>query len=380
MASDNAAYHNTGLSDTYSLNPFSHFDGLGMSNRYLTSEPLEKNEHMIGILHNIGLGMEPHPTIPTKHFNGQLIQQAIQEPHVPLCPIPSNGSIKMVNVTEAFWIVNTIAESQIISVFQILLGIGTIIGNPLVISSVFVLPKKERGLHKYTKASLAFADFLSGIATIAIALLDHISFCGTASHTLCMIVTALVEIFLTISFYHLCFMSFFRCRAIASPMRYKELNGKRLNIALMWLWGFPFLIIPLLFLHKPIPNIEQHDMDILIFIMRYCANSWLPYIITITFTLVLYIIYRTQSGAPQYPGEPNEVARKREKENHRIVRTICLVVVGYSITCLPYLSFTGYVLYRVLKTPELCCPCQMFNNIQGTLCLTNGITDILVYR
>ena len=142
-----------------------------------------------------------------------------QGPHVPLCPIPSNSSIKMINVTQAFWMVDTISETQMISVFQIILGVGTIIGNPLVISSVFALPKKERGLHKYAKASLAFADFLSGNATIAIALLDHMSFCGTASHTLCMIVTALVEIFLTISFYHLCFMSFFRCRAIASPMR-----------------------------------------------------------------------------------------------------------------------------------------------------------------
>ena len=50
----------------------------------------------------------------------------------------------------------------IYAIVQCVLGVVTILGNMLVIASVYSVPKIERGLHKHGKASLAAADLLTG--------------------------------------------------------------------------------------------------------------------------------------------------------------------------------------------------------------------------
>ena len=55
--------------------------------------------------------------------------------HVPLCPIPFNMSADLLDISEAFWTVQTLSETETLASIQLLFGIVTILGNPFVISS-----------------------------------------------------------------------------------------------------------------------------------------------------------------------------------------------------------------------------------------------------
>ena len=106
-----------------------------------------------------------------------------------------------------------------------------------------------------------------------------------------------------------------------------------------------------------------------------CAS--VPYILTLAALLCMYVALKTH-GKRRFSGGqmPSVYVTQVEKDNARITRTIAFVVIGYSVTCLPYMVILGQQLAGTLHNIPGRPQCKTW---QATMMLASGIIDVVVY-
>ena len=103
-----------------------------------------------------------------------------------------------------------------------------------------------------------------------------------------------------------------------------------------------------------------------------------PFMATILSTLRMFITYKRQQQHHQ-EALPDNIIQQKQAEERKLVQTICFIVIGYAICCLPFMVYVARTSYLVSRGNTLLRMFSMTRNTQGTLMLSNGIVDILVY-
>ena len=99
--------------------------------------------------------------------------------------------------------------------------------------------------------------------------------------------------------------------------------------------------------------------------------------LTITSTGVMSFQYYRMSGAKNWSKNRTSAVfdRKRQKKDPKFVKMITMIVCGYTLTCLPYIVQLVIFVFRNLRVDftgiTFTCP--------GTIMVTNGIVDVLIY-
>lgn len=279
------------------------------------------------------------------------------------CYDPTENGTRELHPTENIWFVDDGFYAWIYAIVQSTLGIVTIIGNLLVIGSVYSIPKIERGLHQYGKASLATADLLLGVTIICRTAWEIITSCPLPKYFVdFMWFKAALTILMCVSFLHLTMLSMFRYRAITQPFQQAKICYKKCIQILTALWfGSTAAACIILSMGTMAPAIVILGV--------------IPYLLTIGSTFAMYCAYRRKSYS-QYDGPmPQCVMLQLKEENLKIVKTLCSVVFGYSLTYVPFLVYVSQRLVDRSYMKSFC----IIKNFQATLMLSNGIVDVIVY-
>jgi len=278
--------------------------------------------------------------------------------------------------SDQIWIISDGYYAWVYSLLQLIIGIITVIGNLFVICSIFAIPKRHRLHHKHSKPSLALADFCLGSTLTFESIVDMSFDCPLPKYRKNPVTQYLILIFMTISYYHLTFMSICRYKAVSNPFTQAKTTRKKIIGQLASLWICPVLIHALMF------GLQEYivDLQLLRFIVlgKFMLGSFFPFIATVSSALVMYLSYRWQPGALEDP-MPETLKKMLNDDHANVVKTICFVVIGYSLTCIPYLIFWGQITLHFWQHNQ-CCPYSVVKNFQGTLMATNGIVDVIVYN
>lgn len=278
--------------------------------------------------------------------------------------------------TDQIWLVADGYYAWIYSLLQLIIGVITMIGNMLVIFSIFSIPKRHRLHHKYSKASLAFADFCLGCTVTFEGILDMTSDCPLPNYRKNPATQYLILIFMTVSYYHLTFMSVCRYKAVVNPFDQAKTTRRTIFLQLASLWiGTIIVHIAMYVLQE---YMQGYNLVRYAVLGKFLLGSFFPFIATVSAALVMYLSFRWQPGALEDP-MPEALKKMLNDDHANVVKTICFVVIGYSITCIPYLIFWGQVTLHFWQHHH-CCPYSIVKNFQGTLMTTNGIVDIIVYN
>ena len=128
-----------------------------------------------------------------------------------------------------------------------------------------------------------------------------------------------------------------------------------ISIAIVWILGAP-----------PASVYEFSEMSYAHGFVLIIYGSVTPYIITITTTIAMCVIYsRNQINIP-------ETVVTRMENHGKFIKMICLMLIGYSVTCLP---FTIWLL--VTKRPGVAS--SSMHDILLSLLAANGLVDVIVY-
>ena len=285
---------------------------------------------------------------------------------------------KLVNSTsnmtsgDMFWIVNDDFYIRVYALLQLIIGILTVVGNIVVVLYVYSEPKRRRKFHKYTKASLAVADIFFGVTIIASSVIEILIPCHKSST----LFRFLLGMFLVLSYFHLTFMSLYRCHAVKCPENHASITKKKFFTGLVAVWIVSVLLNIIVVICHFFNNGKSDDFAGL-YLLRMILFTAVPYLITVVSTLCLLFSWRNRKQASY--GQSRQWTQTNHDENVSLIKTICFVVLGYSITCIPNIIFSIQISIEIMRF-QRCCPYSIRHNFQTTLMMTNGLVDIIVYN
>ena len=292
------------------------------------------------------------------------------------------------------------------SVLHLIIGVLAVVGNSLVIS--FFCTRKKRTLNGKVEVqlSLAFVDLMTGVSMIV----SQVGRNLTRNNVFFMLGKALAPL-ITVSLYHLSLLGIIGYYAISNPIRYMmSLSKCKLTkfCILVWLTGIPTVFFSIF------SNIDYSNINLIIINLQNVTNTTeallvlfgyhlysvlLPFFATVISTVLMTKAYFNDKVRKQNGGEDGFIINKRERNlelkslksqrnrnrknprhNRRnFVKMTTLMVVGYSITCLPI--FVGSVVS--ILTPfdghEAKILLWLMNSIFLPLAYGNSLVTIVVY-
>lgn len=261
-------------------------------------------------------------------------------------------------------------KSRVVAPFLLMIGILSVIGNSLIISSVYSVDKRYRRQSMHIKASLAVADIISALAMIA----GGVYMLYTGLHLAYpwhQIYIVTQTTFLGISFFHLTFLSLWNCFSIALPNFGSRKLKCFLGIAAVWLVG----IIGMAILNYNMWLVYVDEMYV--YNLYWTVLSLyliVPYCVTILCAVALYVVYRKKYLRV---ATFHDKDIQSERQHSMIVRTISFIVLGYSVVCLPMIIW--FITDSCLNSGYNIIYGYIYINAPGTILMTNGIIDVAVY-
>ena len=274
----------------------------------------------------------------------------------------------------------------------------TILGNIFVIMFFCAMKKDQQNERTRIKLSMAYADLIGGFLLIV-----YIIFRFTANESIAMIPLCVDYYLFSVSLYHLSYLTFLGEHAIKNPIGYTsfDIDSKSSMYYRAAVWILPILPPALVYLCASLFSAITSGVDAtnnntpsVLPILYYCTFFILPYAITLYRTLRMYQAYhRNQYGTEcrsnedaantQVEHDSFEVARSfvlrtQDKAIHRkFIKMISLIIIGYSITCLPNLIFVSPRTDYQNENDVL------INNLAAiitlSLQLSVGLIDVIVY-
>ena len=308
-------------------------------------------------------------------------------PDFKFCIDPENFTTSNETESTLIGLVWHVKDANVIKVYaaiQCSLGIISVLGNCLVISYVHnaTKPKHSRkrhqnNFHKYTRGSLAFADILSGVTLVIGAVLEFYSPCKPPEYAqgLDLILMIMQVPFLVNSFYHLTFMSIQRYQAIINPLEQMQTSKRKYFTFLSSTWCAAFVTSGFLVWASYGFQTCYNKQHFYLFFALHIVCIIVPYVVTLVSTLTMYFAFCKALDMHI----AHLMVQERKEQNRKFVRTICYIVLGYSFSCCPYMI---YILLRSnhrLHHMYQLTPFSPTRNVQGTLMLSNGIVDVVVY-
>lgn len=268
---------------------------------------------------------------------------------------------------------------QIYQSIQVVLAVLAIIMNTLVITYGQSRRPADRCDFTKVKCSLAFAGILSGVLVLMSAFVARLKLVQYDQ------IMKLIVPFITVSFNHLAYMAFMRFNAINNPFRHHRHSLLKSDImrklVLLWVISLSiglFYPIGLLFFH----DVTTKDKNITLVLVSFISCRVLPYLITMVLTLMMYVAYKYQKH--QHRGcLPARAIQERQRLDTRLTTSIIWIVVGYTVTNIPFnVFFIKLLSDHFQKIEPICtttCPNFIIRNAQGTLQMSIGIVDVFVY-
>lgn len=290
----------------------------------------------------------------------------------------SNNMTKIGNVSEI------ITSSSALDVFLLVLKsiamtfimCGAVVGNLLVIVSVFKFEKLRSMKTNFFIVSLAFADLLVAILVMPFNASMEISGKWVFGRTMCDIFNANDVLFSTASILHLCCISVDRYLAIMHPFKYEvQMTKTRLGIMLATTWISSILIsyIPIHSqLYTTKATIQDPDQCLFVVNRLYAAVSssvsfWIPCTIMVFVYIKIYLTARKQekhirsASICSYDSNSNNgdsllngrrqsrefSERKRFRREHKAAKTLGIIMGAFILCFLPF--FSWYVITSMCR-------------------------------
>lgn len=267
---------------------------------------------------------------------------------------------------------------------QFALGVCSVMSNPFVIGSVYAVDKSRRTSHMHLKCSLAVADLLSGLLLVFAGIADYTSPCQPPSLSMTYdYIMSFQMPLLTTSFYHLTYMAVCRFNAVGRPFNQPSISNRKTVYILLLVWALSLgtgLVYPVYTSVDPTSNDSNY---VTVFFITFLISWAIPYLATVMSTVLMLVSYKYHSYAVR-GSIPGIMLQQRRNDERCLIRTIFIIVLGYSFTCGPCM---GYILkllidhFRgalLLCRPEIC-RYSLVRNLHSTIQHSNPIVDVLVY-
>lgn len=161
-----------------------------------------------------------------------------------------------------------------------------------------------------------------------------------------------------------------------------------------WLTALPLCYV--YFLPEPLNEEDYFRMRKIIGISEYCYSYIIPYLITVVSTLLMFMAYSKdkfrkqgsrEGGGRAYvivrgnrSGNSDEKVAKRKAQQHRqFVKIVSLIVLGYSISCLPEMIVTLLMFYVPVNTEGFMTLILLEECVAMPLLLSNALVNVFVY-
>ena len=163
--------------------------------------------------------------------------------------------------------------------------------------------------------------------------------------------------------------------------------------------------IPLLYVYF-VPRVEVNDKrdgyfvenstSKIIQIAEHCYIFIMPYLTTVISTLLMFLAYSKDKFRKQGSREGSErtyiivkgnrsdnldkkFCKKKVKQHEQFVKIVCLIVLGYSATCLPKMIVTLVKFYVPVNTDGYITLLILENFVALPLMLSNALVNVFVY-
>ena len=207
----------------------------------------------------------------------------------------------------------------------------SIFGNSLVISSIYHVKLGARTTFMKTKLSLAFSDLGFSFATMLDILYRLISY--STEHQpwldyLWKLETGANVFFSSASLYNIVAIALFRFYAIKKPFGYMNLSEKRqfILIALTWLPGT--FVIGMFLVYELVGFPRTFGIG------SFCFYFLLPFSLIFISTIAMLAAFLWSNKKCDL-SDIGVVCNRRDHK--RVVKITIFMVLGYSITCCPYM-------------------------------------------
>ena len=190
--------------------------------------------------------------------------------------------------------------------------------------------------------------------------------------------------FMTTSYCHLILMSIRRYFAISKPLRTRVTTSrKRYFVCLFLAWIPGFLPVSLQFytyidieFSRPFPGVSWVKFtEVFILVFSY----FLPYLVTVLATVATLVKFVSNNRKQRQLslGRRGTVVtdRTRQKREVKLTIMVLLIVLGYTVTCIPFTYQLSYFAVNNLRANFF----EVILLVPGTITTVNGIVDVLVY-